>query len=142
MSELLNELKRRNVVRVGIAYVLIAWVIAQVAELALDSFEAPGWVIKAVLLLLALGKPKETVVLDVLGPEGDIKYWRDDDGVHHVPKRALDDVIVRPGGRGPRLESLQVTLSVERQPRSGVSEPGGCRAVDPDDPGGLHQEIR
>ena len=57
MSELLNELKRRNVVRVGIAYVLIAWVIAQVAELALDSFEAPGWVIKAVLLLLALGLP-------------------------------------------------------------------------------------
>ncbi len=57
MSEILNELKRRNVVRVGIAYVLIAWVIAQVAELALDSFEAPSWVIKAVLLLLALGLP-------------------------------------------------------------------------------------
>jgi TolB-like protein len=57
LSELFNELKRRNVVRVGIAYVLIAWVTAQVAELALDSFEAPSWVIKAVLLLLALGLP-------------------------------------------------------------------------------------
>jgi TolB-like protein/Tfp pilus assembly protein PilF len=57
LSELFNELKRRNVVRTGIAYVLIAWVVAQVAELALDSFEAPGWVIKAVLLLLALGLP-------------------------------------------------------------------------------------
>ena len=57
MSELFNELKRRNVVRVGLAYVLIAWLLAQVAELALDSFEAPGWVIKAVLLLLALGLP-------------------------------------------------------------------------------------
>lgn len=57
MSGFFNELKRRNVVRVGIAYVLIAWLIAQVAELALDSFDAPGWVIKAVLLLLALGLP-------------------------------------------------------------------------------------
>lgn len=57
MSELFEELKRRNVVRVGVAYVLVAWLLAQVAELALDSFEAPGWVIKAVLLLLALGLP-------------------------------------------------------------------------------------
>ncbi|MGB5410441.1 MAG: hypothetical protein WBN09_02845, partial [Woeseiaceae bacterium] len=57
MSGLFEELKRRNVVRVGVAYVLVAWLLAQVAELALDSFEAPGWVIKAVLLLLALGLP-------------------------------------------------------------------------------------
>lgn len=57
MSGLFNELKRRNVVRVGIAYILVAWLLAQVAELALDSFDAPGWVIKSVLLLLALGLP-------------------------------------------------------------------------------------
>jgi hypothetical protein len=57
LSGLFNELKRRNVVRVGIAYILIAWLIAQVAELALDSFDAPAWVIKAVLLLLTLGLP-------------------------------------------------------------------------------------
>ena len=46
------------------------------------------------LLVLALGKPKETVVLDAAGPDGDIKYWRDDDQVHHVPKRPLDEIIV------------------------------------------------
>jgi nitroreductase len=45
-------------------------------------------------LVLALGKPKETVVIDPLGPEGEIKYWRDADGVHHVPKRALDEIII------------------------------------------------
>ncbi len=45
-------------------------------------------------LVLALGKPRETVVLDPVGSEGDIKYWRDADGVHHVPKRALDEIII------------------------------------------------
>lgn len=52
-----SELKRRNVVRVAAAYVVIAWIIAQVSELALDSFEAPDWVMKTILLLLALGLP-------------------------------------------------------------------------------------
>jgi len=46
-----------------------------------------------ILYVLALGKPKETVVLDEL--EGsDIKYWRDENQVHHVPKRALNEIIL------------------------------------------------
>ena len=47
-----------------------------------------------ILLALALGWPKETVVLDEVKPDGDIKYWRDSDGVHHVPKRALADIVL------------------------------------------------
>lgn len=47
-----------------------------------------------ILLVLALGKPKETVVIEEAGPNGDIKYWRDSEGVHHVPKRPLDNIIV------------------------------------------------
>ncbi len=47
-----------------------------------------------ILLVLALGKPKETVVIDPLGSDGDTRYWRDADGVHHVPKRSLDEVIL------------------------------------------------
>jgi nitroreductase len=48
-----------------------------------------------ILLVIALGKPLEEVSLDELEPEGDIKYWRDEDQVHHVPKRPLREVIVK-----------------------------------------------
>lgn len=47
-----------------------------------------------VLLVLALGRPMEDVVIEKLGPNGDIKYWRDKQGRHHVPKRSLDDIIL------------------------------------------------
>ena len=47
-----------------------------------------------VLLVLALGEPAETVVIDEVGEDGNIKYWRDDEGVHHVPKRPLDELIL------------------------------------------------
>lgn len=46
-----------------------------------------------ILLIVALGKPREQVVIDP-AKDGDIKYWRDEQAVHHVPKRPLDELIV------------------------------------------------
>jgi nitroreductase len=47
-----------------------------------------------ILLVLALGKPVEKVVIDA-AKEGDIKYWRDENKTHHVPKRSLDELIIK-----------------------------------------------
>jgi nitroreductase len=47
-----------------------------------------------ILLVLALGKPAETVRVEPVEPSGDIKYWRDAEGVHHVPKRSLEEIVL------------------------------------------------
>jgi nitroreductase len=47
-----------------------------------------------ILLTVALGKPKEKVVIDTIESGGDSRYWRDKDGTHHVPKRRLEDIII------------------------------------------------
>jgi len=48
----------------------------------------------SLLMLIALGKPKEKVVVEECASPTDTKYWRDEDQVHHVPKRRLEDMII------------------------------------------------
>jgi TolB-like protein len=50
-------LKRRNVVRVAIAYAVVAWLLLQVADVVLGNIGAPTWVFQAILLLLIIGLP-------------------------------------------------------------------------------------
>jgi TolB-like protein len=52
---LLTELKRRNVIKVGIAYVVMAWLVMQVADVILNNIEAPAWIFQVLLLFLAVG---------------------------------------------------------------------------------------
>ena len=69
---LLSELKRRNVIRVGVFYVVAAWLILQVAELLFDVLGVPDWSLKFVLAMLLLGFPVVLIFSWVyeLTPEG------------------------------------------------------------------------
>ena len=51
-----------------------------------------------ILLIVALGKPREEVRVEYIETGDDIKYWRDENSVHHVPKRPLQEIIVRKYG--------------------------------------------
>jgi len=57
LSNLIEELKRRNVIRVGLAYLVAAWVVLQIADLVLENIGAPDWVMQTLMLVLALGFP-------------------------------------------------------------------------------------
>ena len=67
-----EELKQRKVVRVGLAYLVAAWLGVQVASIALPAFDAPGWVLRVLILVLALGFPLALVLAWAvdLTPEG------------------------------------------------------------------------
>jgi TolB-like protein len=95
---LIAELKRRNVFRVGVAYVICAWVIAQVADLVLDNIEAPDWVMQAIMLILAIGLPLVLIFAWAfeLTPEG-IKREKEVDpseSITHLTGRKLDFAII------------------------------------------------
>ncbi len=57
MGRFFNELKRRNVVRVAAAYVIVGWLVVQIAETLLPGFGAPDWIFKTLVLLVAIGFP-------------------------------------------------------------------------------------
>lgn len=48
-----------------------------------------------IMLVLAMGIPAEEIILEKTGKEHDIRYWRDENGCHHVPKRELDEVLLK-----------------------------------------------
>jgi TolB-like protein/Tfp pilus assembly protein PilF len=98
MRQLFDELKRRNVLRVAIAYIVAAWLLLQVADVVLNNIEAPDWVFRAILLLVALGFPFALIFAWAfeLTPEG-LKKEKDVDrseSITHVTGRKLDFIIM------------------------------------------------
>ena len=61
--------------------------------------------------MIALGKPKETVIIEQCKEEDDVRYWRDEHGVHHVPKRSLTSCLVD-------IELFDDELNKEKEPMS------------------------
>ena len=94
----ITELKRRNVFKVSIAYLIIAWLLAQVLQLAFESFGTPEWVMKTVLVLFAAGLPFALFFAWAfeLTPEG-LKREHEVDrsqSITHKTGRKLDFIII------------------------------------------------
>ncbi len=83
--KLLTELKRRNVIRMGGLYLVGAWLIVQIAETVLPAFDVPGWVLRALIILLAIGFVPALVFSWIyeLTPEG-LKRDRDVDPAESI----------------------------------------------------------
>jgi len=86
MRGFIEELRHRNVIRVGIAYVIAGWLIAQVADLAADAFSAPEWFMQMLIIMLLIGLPIALFLAWAyeLTPEGMKK-------AHEVPADAPKD---------------------------------------------------
>jgi TolB-like protein len=98
MSSLFTELKRRNVVRVGIAYIVLGWVALQVGDILFDMFGTPDWVGKTFAALLLLGFPFACLFAWAfeMTPEG-VKKTAEVDrstSITHSTGRKLDFVII------------------------------------------------
>ena len=92
----LNELKRRNVYRVGTLYVILSWLILQVADVVISMLELPGWAGKLVLLLLAAGFPIALVLAWAfeLTPDGVVREQPAHDGGDTPFKRKKIDFLI------------------------------------------------
>ena len=98
MSGLFNELKRRNVVRVGLAYLVLGWVILQLGDILFDMFGTPEWVGKTLAVVLLLGFPLVLLFAWAfeITPEG-VKKTTEvdrDESISHVTGRKLDRLII------------------------------------------------
>ena len=143
----IGELRRRNVVRVAALYVVSAWLLVQVADTLLPAFEAPAWVLRVLVGLLALGFVPALVFSWVfeLTPEG-LRRERDADRTHGMADRTarrLDVAVIvlllvvamlvvwRPGSVSPAGAPVDrpdarpavATAPAEASPAAGSAEP-------------------
>jgi TolB-like protein len=88
LSSLFQELKRRNVFRVAIAYLAIAWLILQVADIVLENIGTPAWVMQTLMFLLAIGFPIAVLLAWAyeMTPEG-IKREREVDRAQSITRQ-------------------------------------------------------
>src|SRR5213080_4664839 len=62
IDNFLAELKRRNVYKVAVAYAVVGWVIAQIATQVFPFLEIPNWVVRLVIVLIAIGFPIALII--------------------------------------------------------------------------------
>jgi len=98
MASFFEELRRRNVFRIGIAYLAMAWLLLQVADTVLPAFDVAPWVLRALIIVVALGLPAAVGIAWAyeLTPEG-VKRSEDvppQSSIARQTSRKLDFVII------------------------------------------------
>jgi len=125
-----EELKRRNVVRVGVAYLVTAWLLLQAADIVLENIEAPLWIMQAFMLFLAIGLPIALIFAWAfeLTPEG-LKREKDVDRTQSITPqtgRKLDFMIFG------IMAAVIVLLLVDRFTGSPDDDPGASTVITAD----------
>lgn len=120
-SQIFGELKRRNVHRAGAAYLVLAWVIVQVADIILDAFIAPTWVIQFIVIALVAGLPVTLVLSWVYEiTTSGVKRTEDvslEESITYVTGRKLDFTII-----GFLVAALSISLYANFRPASALLE--------------------
>ena len=105
MNSLWNEIKRRHVGRLTIAYAVVGWLLVQVADFATETFGAPPWVLQVFSVFILLGLPVAILLA-----------WAFDlppDGIQRTPNEPQDGVAVTaPRSRGRMLFAVFVLVAV------------------------------
>ena len=95
MSSLWEEIKRRNVVRVTVTYAVVAWLLAQVAEFAIETFGAPTWVLQIFVVFLLLGLPLAVLLAWAFDlTPGGIRKTSSEAGEEEQPRRQSRTVFI------------------------------------------------
>jgi len=109
MSLFVDELRRRNVFRTGIAYLILAWLILQVADIMLLILDAPAWILRLIVALLAIGFPIALVLAWVFEiTTAGVKRTEEvslDESITHLTGRKLDFIVI-----GILIAALSVSL--------------------------------
>ncbi|MBT8287417.1 MAG: hypothetical protein KJO00_05335 [Bacteroidia bacterium] len=103
MSKFFNELKRRHVIKAAIAYLVVAWVLLQVASMLLDTFHSPDWIKQAFTIFLIIGLPIWIVISWI--------YDFTPKGIEKTSDKPEDQVIKQLTGRRLNLFII-VSLSI------------------------------
>lgn len=98
MASIWNELRRRSVFKVGAAYAVVAWLLVQIADVVLPAFELPGWLLRAFLVLIAIGFLVTVVLAWIyeLTPEGVVRTddVTADDSITRLTGKKLNFIII------------------------------------------------
>lgn len=121
VSNFFHELRRRHVVRIAVAYAVVAWVLLQVAAIVLPSFGAPGWVLRVVIGLFILFFP----VALILAWAFEITA----EGVRRTPPRSTLPADWKAADTGGLLRLLAARKARRARDRQGGHTPGPVRAA-------------